>query len=276
MSFEKFNLVADDGICTIMNRKLHRYQKIDANFLDSLKYNYLWFSDPENFNDPFDCKMYFDFENTPEEIEAFGREINETPENAYRKMNESQLSTRVKELITNPEIFYKGDFDQNIEEIKKIGVCCFSESDSKLLMWSHYGDKHQGACLTFDAGCDKDLFLVYSFCVEYLTKFPKINWIKDRGKFKLRRFAFATKSFEWSYEEEVRVIRDDRLSPYRGKVKFDKKSLMAIKFGYKSTIDNRLEVINALDKIGDYDHVRFYLAKLKKFDFGIEYEEIVK
>jgi len=274
MSFETFKLVVDDGICTIMNRKLHRYQKIDANFLDSLKYNYLWFSNPEDFNDPFDCKMYFDFENTPEEIEAFGREINERPENARLKLDKSQLRMRVKELISNPEIFYKGDFDQNIDEVKKIGVCCFSESDSKLLMWSHYGDKHQGACLTFDADCDKQLFLVFPFCVEYLTKFPKINWIKDRGKFKLRRFAFATKSLEWSYEEEVRIIRDDRLPPYREKVKFDKKSLIAIKFGYKSSMDDRLRTIDTIYKAGGYEHVRFYLAKLKKFDFGVEYEEI--
>lgn len=274
MKFEKFTLISDDGICTIVNRKLHRYHKIDDNFLDSLKQNYLWFSNPEDFNDPFDCNLQFDFENTPEEIEAFCKEINEMPENAHRRMNEGQLRARINELISNPEIFIKNDLDQNIEETKKLGICCFSESDRNLLMWSHYADKHQGVCLTFDANCNKDLFLAYPFCVEYLTKFPKINWIKDRGKFKLRRFAFATKSSEWSYEEEVRIIRDDRNAPYRGKVKFKKEALREIKFGNKSTTDDRNIVKSVLNNATGYDHVRFYLAKRKRLDFAIEYEEV--
>lgn len=38
-------------------RLFFRYQKIDENTKDNLKNNFLYFNDPENFNDPFDCKI---------------------------------------------------------------------------------------------------------------------------------------------------------------------------------------------------------------------------
>jgi hypothetical protein len=274
MSFDKFHLECDDGICSIVSRYLHRYHTIDQNFINSLKRNYLWFSDPLDFNDPYDCNLDFDFENTPEEIEGFAREINETPENVYRKMNEIQLQNRVNQLIENPEIFHQAQKDNNLEMIKEIGICCFSENDDMLLMWSHYGDKHKGVCLTFDANIDQSLFMIYPYCVEYPKKFPIYNWIRDKGTFKVRRFEFATKSSEWSYENEVRIIKDHRYPPYRGEVKFDKNALVSVKFGYKTSLVDQLKVRDTLSQTGGYEHVKFYLAKLKRLDFGIEYEEI--
>jgi hypothetical protein len=274
MEPNKIPVQYDNGICTYINEELHRYHSIDKDLFNSLKDNYLWFSNPENFNDPYDCNIDFDFENTHEELELFFREVNNSPEFAHRKMNESELQSQVIECVNNPELLRQRYRDQNIEEIKKIGVCCFSESDDKLLMWSHYGAKHKGICLTFDVKEDIQLFSSIPYVVEYPSKYPKINAIRERGFFKLRHHVFATKSSEWSYEEEVRIIRDDRFSSYRGEVKFNKKSLNAIKFGYKSDPNDQLKIREVLKQAGGYDHVKFYLAKLKRLDFGIEYEEI--
>ena len=274
MNPNKLSIQYDNGICTSINRELHRYHSADEYFFDSLKDNYLWFSNPENFNDPYDCNMDFDFENTYEELETFFSEINNLPEYKSLKKSENDLKIQIAECVNNPELLGKRYRDQRMIEVEKIGVCCFSESDQKLLMWSHYADKHKGVCLSFDINEDIQLFSSHPYAVEYPPRYPTINAIRERGLFKLRHFAFATKSLEWFYEQEVRIIRDDRFPPYRGKVEFNKKALKTIKFGYKSSIADRLKTVNILYTAGDYQHVRFYLAKLKKLDFGIEYEEI--
>ncbi|MDR3695276.1 DUF2971 domain-containing protein [Mucilaginibacter sp.] len=276
MEFDKFHIEGDDGICTVISRELHRYHSVNQYLIDSLMGNYIWFSNPEDFNDPYDCNLDFDFECTRVELEAFFREINNMPENAYRKKSESELQEEITKCVDNPEVLRQRNREQSIDGIKRIGVCCFSEHDDRLLMWSHYGNKHQGACLTFDINEHKELFLQYPYSVEYPQRYPKINWIKERGLFKPFRFEFATKSLEWSYEAEVRIIRNEKNPPYRNEVKFNKKALKAIKFGYKSTAADQISIKETLNKAKGYEHVRFYSAKLKHLDFGIEYEEIFK
>lgn len=37
---------------------IYCYHAINEHSLDTLKVNSLWFSSPDRFNDPFDCKVY--------------------------------------------------------------------------------------------------------------------------------------------------------------------------------------------------------------------------
>ena len=52
-------------------RLFFRYQKIDEYTKDNLKKNMLYFNDPENFNDPFDCKIDIIQQGTKEDWEKF-------------------------------------------------------------------------------------------------------------------------------------------------------------------------------------------------------------
>jgi len=187
------------------------------------------------------------------------------------------LQANIKKWIEQPELLYQKAKNINNRLAKNLGVCCFSEKDDIVLMWSHYGNKHQGLCLSFDIEEDKSLFGEFPFAVEYPSTYPQFNAIREKGTgdYLKRLFLYATKSIEWSYEKEVRIIRNDGNPPFRGAVVFaKKKALKAIKFGYQSTSDDRNLVKNVLNGATGYDHVRFYLAKLKHLNFGIEYEEI--
>jgi len=87
--------------------------------IDSFRNNYLWFSKPRFFNDPFDCNLqvinhYNDFLNTL-----------------------SRVSSNGKDLL--------------IENTKEFGICCFSRSNNNIHMWSHYADCHKGICLEYDS-----------------------------------------------------------------------------------------------------------------------------
>jgi hypothetical protein len=266
--------------CAKVNKDLHRYYTIDDKLLKSLSNNYVWFSDPQKFNDPFDYNLSFNFENnTAEEIDLLLNDLNNSlPENHHLKKRENDLPAIRKIWIENPKLLYQIAEAINNSMAENLGVCCFSERDDIVLMWSHYGNKHRGVCLSFDIEEDKSLFGEFSFAVEYPVTYPQFNAIKEKeaDDYLKRLFLYATKSSEWSYEKEVRVIRNGGNPPHRGAVRFNKNALKGIRFGYQSTLDDRNLVKNVMDGAGGYEHVRFYLAKLKHLDFGIEYEEILK
>jgi len=97
-----------------------KYSGITSNLKDSIFKNYLWFSDPADFNDPY-CKGKG---HTPESLADY--------------------------FIDNPT-YLRNTIQQYANSVAStIGVSCFSQEEDNLLMWSHYADKHKGLCLKFD------------------------------------------------------------------------------------------------------------------------------
>lgn len=96
------------------------------NRIDSFKNNYLWFSKPRFFNDPFDCNLQV--------ISYYNNFLNSL----------SLLSPNAKDLI--------------IENTKEFGICCFSKSNDNIHMWSHYADSHKGICVEYDSSNFDDYF----------------------------------------------------------------------------------------------------------------------
>lgn len=152
--------------------------------------------------------------------------------------------------------------------INKRGISCFSQSDSALLMWSHYSNSHKGVCLTFDMEKDEQFFNI-PYKVAYPATYPKMNPFTDSNG-KEVQLILATKSQEWEYEKEIRVIKEkDVMKQYRGAIKFNPEALTEIKFGYKISVEN-VKILK--DLITDkYPHIKFYGSKLKKGQFGIQF-----
>lgn len=154
------------------------------------------------------------------------------------------------------------------ESIEKRGISCFSQSDSKLLMWSHYADSHKGVCLTFDI--QKDLpFFSNPYEVVYPDEYPVIDPFIDNNRNELKMF-LATKSKEWAYEEEVRIIKERHHHPeYRKSIRFNPEALTEIKFGYKSS-DEQIKTIKNL-AIQKYPHIKLFKCKIRDNKFGVEF-----
>ena len=262
MEDEKLNVVGDDGICTKINRYLHRYHTIDENLIKSIINNYLWFSDPSKFNDPYDCNLCLKSESSYDDILTYLNEENKK----YHK-DDNFITKRALELYENPDERLQLLKVADQQAIDNLGVCCFSQKDNALLMWSHYGDKHRGICLTFDISQDTELFKNILYNVEYPTTYPIYNWPNDRGTFKSKRFLVATKSKEWEYEDEIRIIRCDSNIPFRGEVEFNKNAFVAIKFGYKCAKYDLIAINSLLSSIEGYEHVKFYQGKLTQLAY---------
>ncbi len=262
-----------------INTILYKYFRIDNNFRNTILKNYLWFSAPTEFNDPYDCNLSFDNDVTENELRYFynkSREINNKLGNS--SYNGIDIESKINEYKNNPKEFIKG-INQSIRDTinSYYGFCCFSQDFDNLLMWAHYTNKHEGICLVFDIEKDTSLFGDLILKMDYPGDYPQINYLKERYNgnwgFKSVQFIFGTKSKDWSYENEVRVFRtkgDHTI--FQGAVSFNKSALIEVIFGNNASLETIKELID-LFKTCDYK-VDFYKMKLKDRKFGLEKEKI--
>jgi hypothetical protein len=104
-----------------------------------------------------------------------------------------------------------------------VGILCLSEVRDSLLMWGHYTDNHQGFVIGFDSDhpffskrrSDKDEF-GFLRRVDYAHQRPQVTLKNTESP-----VWFSTKSEQWSYEKEWRIVRvlseaDDKIerSPF--------------------------------------------------------------
>jgi Protein of unknown function (DUF2971) len=86
----------------------------------------------------------------------------------------------------------------------KIRIASFSASCTNQLLWSHYADSHRGICIGFLMSATPDLSCASP--VTYNDNLPV--WRGDDKD--LMSMVFCTKSTDWSYEQEWRVITESK------------------------------------------------------------------
>jgi hypothetical protein len=85
-------------------------------------------------------------------------------------------------------------------EIAKRRIYCLVPCPRNTLMWSHYAAKHSGICLEFYVS---NLLFLKALKVNYSTEYPKFL-PQDMQKLALE--VILTKSKEWDYEQEFRIV----------------------------------------------------------------------
>jgi DUF2971 family protein len=176
--------------------------------LDVITNSRIYFSSPDQFNDPLDCapvcvpakstsdpqfvqEMLEDEAalasaagKSPEEIEAL-RQAEGVPPNKVG----SAVTARLRaELINDARVF------------------CLSASDSHPLLWSHYADSHRGVCLHFRAAPGSLFGLARA--VEYRsTRLPILVPLKyNKSEDDIAETMVRVKAEYWGYENEYRII----------------------------------------------------------------------
>ncbi len=90
------------------------------------------------------------------------------------------------------------------EEIATLGVRCFSELPDATSMWDQYGDAHRGVCLRFRTHLMMGWGGIPPIPVAYEDACP--SFYQDT-RFKRVRAMVATKTNDWSHEQEWRMVR---------------------------------------------------------------------
>jgi hypothetical protein len=201
------------------------------------------FNCPLDFNDPFDCNVsILEFSKTKAAIEEYKEVLSQSilPRNMKRQA--------LREL-DNPVLFRKMYKHIANEKIAKSKVTCFSKNYTNTLMWSHYADQHRGVCLEFNGSMEPSNILERGVAMILNVNYDRTDTInynheKERAIVDL----FTRKSFDWRYEEEVRIIVVDD-SKYH---KFNRDFLTGVVFGCRTSEPDQ-EILRSIIGKQGYD-----------------------
>ncbi len=208
-------------------RFVYKYLRFDKYTLPNLNKKILWFSDPSNFNDPFDSRIIPQQSYSSDDIIKYNewRMSNDLP-----YMHPDDIKDNIEWNERDPEGWAKS-FHEKINETT-VSVCCFSRDQNNILMWSHYADGHKGLCLEFDTSEDTDFFRPVGRyrSVKYSNKCKADNYLRDTAG--TLHNMICTKSKYWKYENEVRIMR---LNKPKGLQEYNKRTLKSVTFGCRTT-----------------------------------------
>ncbi|AOW18416.1 hypothetical protein LPB03_13550 [Polaribacter vadi] len=198
------------------------YKYLPSERITYLENELLRFTQPGDLNDPFEClPVYPTVEETIEIINKVSKmEIDSLKKMKLSKSEridyKNKLIRKYKTIITDikkdspknlRKDFYK---DSNININSKLGIFSLSRRWNSTLMWSHYTNSHKGFCVGFDRTAD--FFMRDSKSIDPNYIFQPVIYDENRIKIPIERGVkinpnvLLTKSLDWKYEEEERVL----------------------------------------------------------------------
>ena len=270
----------------------------------------LRWSSPERFNDPFDVQRDLDFGFDLQELNgALVKEITdlvlakEAPDLSLqpathflvqhlRRSDRADLRgiilAELPELISEgsrrAEAIYRGIKDQWSAFIPEFRILCLSAAQDNPVMWSHYSDSHRGAVL--ELHCTDKLRSPWSIAepVTYQSSAPMLATVAEWAKMITGQTTLhptiiftkyaCTKSPEWAYEREWRVISFARRGEQSNfaDYQFYPPDLSAVYLGCEIPDEDANDILGLLKH--DFEHVRAYRAKKCKCDRKLLFERI--
>jgi|SRR5581483_2775970 len=174
---------------------------------DILLNDRLYFPTRLEFNDPFDCRIPISWDGlTMDEMERKLLEV-------YRRKPpvglRGSVEDYVKERCTDGSIeeLTRTNIGRQVTEdrMNKLRVLCLCECPDNILMWSHYGNNHEGVCLEFSTR--NGGYFSGAVSVKYSEIYPRLNVAMD--SISLADGMIRTKAASWAYEREWRIINQE-------------------------------------------------------------------
>lgn len=250
-------------------QSLFKYGKLNEHSEAVFSTPTAWLSQPAQLNDPFECRPWFTFEGSPEQIvQSIARGLRQhypdlTPDNATANATGIFLEGRHR----NPNT-WEGLRQALIVTLgSRIGLYCLSEVNDSILMWSHYAEDHRGYCLEFEA-TDHTPFFGTAQQVKYSTDFPVVDYFNTPNE-EQANLIFLTKFSGWAYEKEWRII-DHETGP--GIHEYPPELLQSVIFGLRMPETDRKRIREWVMKRGHA--VKFFEAQRHDRQFKVVVEEI--
>ncbi len=192
-----------------------------------------------------------------------------TPEQALHAYLQASTKTE-NDFHENNEEWIRRIFDSFMKVTNRhIGVLSLSETNNNELMWAHYANSHNGYVIGFDS--ENPFFKPTKsdpkVCGELMnvqyTDVAPIVYV-DPGKFDIPKELFFTKTLQWSYEREWRMIKmltaadeviDEKIHLFQ--VPID--SVKEVIFGMKVSEPKRKDIESLL--LSTAPHITFRSAK---------------
>lgn len=240
---------------------IYKYDNFDSGINKILIEQTLKFTNPIEFNDPFDCDEGLISLNISEEFLADF--IKRTQPNKNRDEKRRLLKDILSDKKRSLTIFKK-ELQKQKEQFR---VCCFSKTEKEILMWSHYADKHSGICIGFQKSGFKRNQEFAPVEVKYMNEFKPYDY--ELGNLKAFKGWLTTKSDKWFYEEEVRLLNIKK----KEIISFEQNLVKEVIFGCKVNESVVTSTIQQLKIIG-YSKIEFYKMVKVKNCFKLDKEKI--
>lgn len=223
-------------------KMLYKYSSLTARTLQQLCLGQIYFADPADFNDPLDCRPSVEADLSVDDLKdvlarLISRRVSKEVFDAMRKLKfkkdsisprqELVASKAVESLLqnieyhaTNPEVMdaeeylrlsIASEIERELRSAYDQGVLCLSRRHDSPLMWSHYGDQHRGICVELDVSkFSADAIHKVEYGTSRRVTASAIHrWLRDDdtdAKREIDRACLLTKSSEWNYEDEYRLL----------------------------------------------------------------------
>lgn len=171
----------------------------------------LFFPSSSDFNDPFECDPIFNFQASMAERTRYNLRLIRERAPALARGARRKLARKGATLAAFEEAARR--FGERYK--RTMGILSLCERHDNLLMWAHYAASHAGICVELQrAGppLNRALKVAYSRDYPHVDFFEIADALEGSGpaaesaQRKWVNAIFLTKSIDWSYEQEWRIL----------------------------------------------------------------------
>jgi hypothetical protein len=239
----------------------------------------IYFPSPNDFNDPFDCFLMLRYDLLTDKEKKLKYEEIYRANHPKASTSEVQLHVKRWKRLKLMETNYLLSTSEKMlrDNNERIGIFSLTKTKTPILLWSHYASSHEG----FAVGFDSELLIeniLSSFNhinidarytdVEYHSVYPiiipkKINDKETSSK------PLSTKSVEWGYEQEFRIIL---FGGPREKLNLKHNVFSEIILGCNIKQNDKEEILTIAKS--NFSNVKLLQAKKHSEKYSLIFEEI--
>ena len=280
--------------------KIYKYLHEDR-IEDILENNIFRFTQPEEFNDPFELRPVLRF---PDNDDSLYSTLDDNFESilmeeykknsdintkitfesflAFRRTKKKEIKELAKSLLTSKEFTKRLNETHYKTANKSIGILCLTKNYNNLLMWAHYANSHKGFVVGLDS--DNSFFKQDKDDKNLMGKLKKVIYNNERPSESFENMnvenAYLTKSKEWSYEEEYRMftpfkrasqIKNDNIYLYN----FTPDAIVSIYCGVNMSEENK-EKIKEIVAHEHLQYINLFQSEISEQHFKLEFNSIIK
>lgn len=238
--------------------------------------NQLLYSNPNAFNDPYDCLCILDYDFSKVKRAHLEGMLGERITNKNFSERKDQYIRRLKEL---PEIKEWGDQSRS-----EFYVTCFNNNPLNILMWSHYAQNHEGFMLEFKFKKIQNFYANLPMPVFYNEEFPILRYpfnLTTEDCLKNPNYGseliikrLLNKALVWEYEQEFRLPnkKDVLEKSNRALIEFKPELISSVVLGARTKSIHREKIKAAVDSFKKVNNVKveIFQAHLAQKSYSLE------
>ena len=201
----------------IMPNSLFKYTRANNHIYDLICDDLLFLPKIEKLNDPYEIQLFYDIDKVANEFSFKNGKV------VKKEINGAEIEAQYFKDMEPEDKKELNDIIRDMNEIikNKMSITCLSERNDINPLWAHYADNHTGICIEYDLkNCNNFFLKTMCFPVNYVEKNDNTEDVislvvyKDleEGSFLLK--AANTKSIDWKYEKEWRIVFLENLPNY--------------------------------------------------------------